>query len=189
LESGYSRYIHQVEKVTSMARIIDGRLLPTFLHASPIEEEKPKWEELMKNLDKTQQRLEHSLQRFKASPSRQSMSRNKERLGISTNEVSKSLYEEFGLEGAKSTASDQRTRDREESTNHLPNGSPKEDETVFTSSLPPYEDLDQEESHIAPVRLQVENKVEKHAKEEPHLDLQAHEERHDSEMVDSIHVG
>jgi hypothetical protein len=67
--------------------------------------------------------------------------------------VSKSLYEEFGLEGCKSTISDQHTRDHEESTNQLPDGSPKEDETMFASSLLPHEDLDQEESHIAPVRL------------------------------------
>jgi hypothetical protein len=60
---------------------------------------------------------------------------------------------------------------------------------MFTSSLLPYEDLDQEESHIAPMSFQVEDKVEEHAKEEPHLYLRVQEGRHESKMVESIHVG
>ena len=59
---------------------------------------------------------------------------------------------------------------------------------MFTSSLPPYENLDQDDSHIAPVRLHVENKVEVHEKGEHPLDSQVHEGRDDLEMVDSIHV-
>jgi hypothetical protein len=74
-------------------------------------------------------------------------------LGRSTKEVSKSLYEEFGLEGGKSTTLDQHTKEHDERTNQLPGGIPKENETMFTSSLLPYEDLDQEESHIAPMRI------------------------------------
>ena len=155
-----------------MVRVVNGRLLPTFLPYFPIEEGNTTWEELMKNLDKTQQRIELSLQQFKASLSRSSTSRIKERLGISTSEVSKSLYKEFGLEGDKSTITDQHTRDHEASPNQLPDGSPKEDETIFTSSLLPYENLDQDDSHIAPMRLHVENKVEEHAKREHHLDSQ-----------------
>ena len=128
-----------------MVRVINGRLLPTFLLASPIEEGNPNWEELMKNLDKTQQRIELSLQQFKASLSRSSTLRLKEILGISTNKVSKSLYKEFGLEGDNSTIMDQHTRYHEASTNQLLDGSPEEDETMFTSFLPPYENLDQDD--------------------------------------------
>ena len=93
-------------------------------------------------------------------------------MGISTNEVSKSLYKEFGLEGDKSTITDQHTRDHEASTNQLPDGSPKEDETMFTISLPPYENFDQDNSHIAPMRLHVKNKVAEHEKRQHHLDSQ-----------------
>ena len=118
----------------------------------------------MKNLDKRQQRIELSLQQFKASLSRSSTSRIKERLGISTNEVSKSLYKEFGLEGDKSTIMDQHTRDHEANKTQLPDGTPKEDETIFTTFLPPYENLDQDDPHIAPVRLHIKNKVEVHVK-------------------------
>ena len=61
-----------------MVRSVNGRMLPTFLPTSPIEEGKPDWEELMKNLEKRQQRIELSLQQFKASLSRSSTSRVKE---------------------------------------------------------------------------------------------------------------
>ena len=61
------RLVRDLTGVASMERTIDGKLLPTFLAASPIEEKEPTWEELMTNLDKIQQSLEHNLQRFEDS--------------------------------------------------------------------------------------------------------------------------
>ena len=40
------RLVRDLTGVASMARTIDGRLLPTFLAASPIEEKEPTWEVL-----------------------------------------------------------------------------------------------------------------------------------------------
>jgi hypothetical protein len=50
-----------------MARIINGRLLPTFLLASPIKEVNPTREESMVKLLQTQEIIKHILQQFNAS--------------------------------------------------------------------------------------------------------------------------
>ena len=125
------KLVRDLTGVASMARTIDGRLLPTFLAASPIEEKKPTWEELMRNLVKTQQSLEHSLQWFEDSLLRS----KKGRLGMFTKKASKSLYADCGLECNKSTIIDQPTIDHEESKDPLSVRSPKEDEIMFTWSL------------------------------------------------------
>ena len=98
-----------------MARSVKGRILPTFLPASPCEEKKPNLEELMENLIKTQQRIARSLQRFEGSLSQD----KKEKWGISAKEGSKGLYEEFCLEGGKATITDQHKRDHEQSSIQL----------------------------------------------------------------------
>ena len=98
-----------------MARFINGRLLPTFLPASLIEEMKPSWEMIMKEFDKTHQRIAHGLQRLEDSLPRQSTSENKkERLGVPKDEVSKSPYDEFGLECGESTVIDHPTNKEHE---------------------------------------------------------------------------
>ena len=98
-----------------MARFINGRLLPTFLPASPTEEMKPSLEMIMKEFDKTHQRIHHSLQRLEDSLSRQSTSQNKkQRLDVPKDEVSKSTYDEFGLECGESTVIDQPTNEEHE---------------------------------------------------------------------------
>ena len=87
-----------------MARFINGRLLPTFLPTSPTEEMKPSWEMIMKEFDKTHQRITHNLQRLQDSLPRQSTSSNKkERLG-----------DEFGLECGEPTVIDQPTNEEHE---------------------------------------------------------------------------
>ena len=87
-----------------MDRIINGRLLPTFLPTSPTKETKPSWEMIMKEFDKTHQRIAHSLQRLEDSLARQSTSENKkERLG-----------DEFGLECGEPTVIDQPTNEEHE---------------------------------------------------------------------------
>ena len=88
-----------------MDKIINERLLPTFLPASPTEEMKPSWEMIMKEFDKTHQTIAHSLQSLEDSLSRESTSKNKkERLGVAKYEVSKSLIDE---ECGESTVTDQ----------------------------------------------------------------------------------
>ena len=139
-----------------MARTIDGRLLPIFLAASPIEEKEPTWEELMRNIAKTQQSLEHNLQQFEDSLLRS----KKGRLGMFTKKASKSLYADCGLECNKSTIIDQPTIDHEESKDPLSCRSPKEDEIMFTWSLLSYDSLDHEGLEIAPLCLRDEHKVE-----------------------------
>lgn len=61
--------------------------------AGSIEENELSWDEVKKGLAETQRRLEGSVQQFEDFLSRRFTSQNKkERLGVSTNEVSKSLY-------------------------------------------------------------------------------------------------
>ena len=49
LSHGYIERLFHVNEAKKMARVIDGRLLPTFLHASPTKETNPTWEMIMKN--------------------------------------------------------------------------------------------------------------------------------------------
>ena len=123
--------VRDLTRVASMVRTIDGRLLPTFLAASPIEEKEPTLEELMRNLAKTQQSLEHNLQWFGDSLLRS----KKGRLGMFTKKASKGLYADCGLEFNKSTIIDQPTIDHEERKDPLSGRCPKEDEIIFTRSL------------------------------------------------------
>ena len=103
-----------------MARLIDERLLPTFLPASPVVEKEPTREELMKNLVQTQQSLEHNLKRLEASLSRRSTSQHKKgRHGVYTSEASKSLHDVFGLECSESTITVQPTSESRKTKNQL----------------------------------------------------------------------
>ena len=91
---GYIESLFHVYESKTMARIINGRLLHTFLPTSPTKETKPTWEMIMKEFDKTHQRIAYSLQRLEDSLPRQSTSENrKERLG-----------DEFGLECGEPTS-------------------------------------------------------------------------------------
>ena len=93
-----------VHEVKTMARFINGRLLLTFLPASPTKETKPSWEMIMKEFDKTHKRIAHSLQRLEDSLSRESTSeKNKEILG-----------DELGLECGEPTVIDKPTNEEHE---------------------------------------------------------------------------
>ena len=59
---------------------------------------------------------------------------------------------------------------------------------MFTRSLMSYDNLDHEESEIAPLSLLDEHMVQEQVEEEPQLDSQERVERHDIERIDSIHV-
>ena len=49
LDHGYIERLFHVNEAKTMARIIDGRLLPTFLHASPTKEINHTWEMIIKD--------------------------------------------------------------------------------------------------------------------------------------------
>lgn len=49
INHGYIERLFHVNEAKTMARILDGRLLPTFPHASPTKETNPTWEMIMKD--------------------------------------------------------------------------------------------------------------------------------------------
>lgn len=121
--------------------------------AGGIGETEPSWEEVNKGLTEIERRLERSVQQFEDSLSRRFTSQNKkERLGVSKNEVSKSLYEVFGFGRVKSTVIDQHTSGHEENKNLSSYGGPK-DEYLHASTI---------EEHVTrPDGYKIEEEVEK----------------------------
>ena len=81
--------------------------------------------------------------------------------GVFANREPKGSCNESSSKGGDSTF--QPSNIHVDSKNKRSCGIPKENETMFTNSLQPYESLDQKESHISTLSLQVEHKVEENA--------------------------
>jgi len=88
-----------------MARIIGGRVLPTFLPATPTNELEPTWEELIDKGIKLKQKMDDSLQKVTDFLfSYISLRKTNKRHGVSV--VAKSPYDEFGEESNEPEDSD-----------------------------------------------------------------------------------
>ena len=53
-------HVESEEEVSSMARFVDGRMLPTFLPTLSIKEEKPEWEKLVNGYGKLLKRMKNN---------------------------------------------------------------------------------------------------------------------------------